>query len=436
MKNPCKRVGAVALALAMSVGLAACGGDAKQGGAGDQKAFTYWSMWQEKEPQAKILAQAIKDYEAKTGVTVNVEWQGREVLTKVTPLLASGTDLPDLVDQSFDQLAPVLGRADKAAELGDLLDEKVGDTDQTLKDAGAGNFSDVATLNDKQILLPYAANANVLWTDAAAHPELVEQAPETLDALQQYLVGQKAKGEVPVMIDGAYPYARLIWMMNVLRVHLGGADKLVELAGDKEGAGWDAPEVLAAAQYIEAMHAKGLFADDAFGTKWPYQQEKFAGGEGTVLAMGSWLPAEIAKSLKDGAKLQAVPFPGKTAGDAGDIETSVFGFAVPKDAENVDAAKAFAAFFLQPKYQEQLVKDAGTLPVLSEVAGPEGQDLLAKGLKDGNIAPVHGNIDALYPGWMEPMKEQTLELMTGKVDAKGFVANMKKAQVDYWKQNG
>ncbi|RRD45951.1 ABC transporter substrate-binding protein [Tessaracoccus sp. OH4464_COT-324] len=435
MKLSIKRLGALCAALGMTLGLVACGGETESGGEAAGQ-VVYWSMWQEDEPQAKVVQQAATDFEAKGSTKVKIEWQGRDVLTKVTPLLASGTDLPDLVDQSFDQLAPVLGRAGKATDLADVLAEKAEGGTATLKDAGLGNFVSVSTHDGKQIMLPYAANANVLWYDATAHPELETSAPDSLAKLNEYLMKRKAEDEAPVVIDGAYPYARLIWTMNVLRSHLGSSDRLAELAKDPTGAAWDAPEVLAAAEYIAKMHEQGLFPADSFGTKWPYQQEAFAQGKGTVIAMGSWLPKEVEKSLASGVKLKALPFPAKEAGKPSDVETSVFGFAIPTDAKNVAGAKAFAAFFLQPKYQQQLVADAGTLPVLSEVAGPEGQEALAKQLKQGHVAPVHGNIDALFPGWMQPIKDQTLALMTGEISAKQFVANAKQAQVTYWEQHG
>src|SRR5699024_7853178 len=60
---------------AAAMTLAACSGP----GSGDEPSeeFTYWSMWKEGEPQQKVMAQAIEDFEAETGITVDVQWQGR-----------------------------------------------------------------------------------------------------------------------------------------------------------------------------------------------------------------------------------------------------------------------------------------------------------------------------------------------------------------------
>lgn len=62
-----------------------------------QRSFTFWSMWNEGEPQQQVLARAIKDFEAEYGVKVDVRWAGREVLSTVRPRLLAGENI-DLVD--------------------------------------------------------------------------------------------------------------------------------------------------------------------------------------------------------------------------------------------------------------------------------------------------------------------------------------------------
>src|SRR5699024_11944437 len=61
---------------AAAMTMAACSGP----GSGDDPSeeFTYWSMWKEGEPQQKVMAQAIEDFEAETGITVDVQWRSEE----------------------------------------------------------------------------------------------------------------------------------------------------------------------------------------------------------------------------------------------------------------------------------------------------------------------------------------------------------------------
>ena len=68
------------------------------GGSGGGKSggsFSYWSMWRQDEPQAKVIQAAISQFTADTGVKVNVEWTGRDVAKKIGPAMAAGK-APDM----------------------------------------------------------------------------------------------------------------------------------------------------------------------------------------------------------------------------------------------------------------------------------------------------------------------------------------------------
>ena len=112
------------VATAMILGLAGCVGGSESGefslptAAGyfktacpkaavkpTQKQLTYWSMWTKDEPQGKVLQYVINCFQKQTGVKVDVQWLGREVLTQnVAPAL--NTDkVPDLIDQDVTKMA-------------------------------------------------------------------------------------------------------------------------------------------------------------------------------------------------------------------------------------------------------------------------------------------------------------------------------------------
>ena len=82
------------------------GGGASQP-AGDKGTFTYWSMWKEGEPMQKVVAEAVKDFEAETDIKVDVQWQGRDNIQRTVPTLSTQTG-PDLVDSSFVKIFPAL----------------------------------------------------------------------------------------------------------------------------------------------------------------------------------------------------------------------------------------------------------------------------------------------------------------------------------------
>src|SRR5690625_4027849 len=122
-----------------ALALAGCSG----GEGGDGGAVTYWSQWEQGEPQAEILQEAIDDFTAETGTEVEVEWQGRQTMQEVQPLLRSG-DVPDVVDASSNDIRATLVRAEQARDLSDLFGAQVPGEDATVEDA-LGDYDELIT---------------------------------------------------------------------------------------------------------------------------------------------------------------------------------------------------------------------------------------------------------------------------------------------------
>ena len=74
--------------------------------ADDPVEITYWSMWNEGEPQANVIAEAAEAYEAETGVHVNIEWKGRDINTLLSAALEAGEDF-DLFDDDYNRIGQV-----------------------------------------------------------------------------------------------------------------------------------------------------------------------------------------------------------------------------------------------------------------------------------------------------------------------------------------
>ncbi|MFH8385088.1 hypothetical protein ACH4E7_29800 [Kitasatospora sp. NPDC018058] len=96
-----RRVLGAATAVALALGVSACGGSG--GGGKASGSFTYWSMWRADEPQAKVLKTAIDDFTAATGAKVDVTWAGRDIAKKIGPAIAAN-QAPDLWDESDDKV--------------------------------------------------------------------------------------------------------------------------------------------------------------------------------------------------------------------------------------------------------------------------------------------------------------------------------------------
>lgn len=429
-----RRAAVLAASLPLVLLASACGSDGGSGEGGLGGEMTYWSMWQEDEPQAKVLKQAVKDFEAKTGTEVEVEWQGREVTQKLAPLLRSG-EVPDLVDQAVGPISATLGTTGQATDLASVYDEKIPGGRGTVGDSGVGRYQDLATVNDTTVMVPYQALAYGLWFDAATHPELTDDPPKTLGDLSAYFAQRDAEGEKPVAIDGDYGFARALWLNTVIMRHI-GAENFSELVEDETGEGWNDPKVREAVEYVGGLAEKDSFLEGSFGTKWPAQQERFAKGEGDVLFMGSWFPQEVSGSAGEDFEFSGFTLPEGPAGEP-PVQTDVIGFAVPEAAANVEAAEAFIAFTLQEKYQKRLADEAGVIPVRGDVDASPALTPLADALKEREPVALFDGVPSAHPTYLaEVLNPASLGLMTGKTGAEDFLKKIRAAQVEYWKKNG
>ena len=68
-----------------------------------EQSIVYWSMWEENEPQADVIKEAAEDYEAATGISVEIEWKGREIQSLIEPALDAGEQI-DLFDDDYQRM--------------------------------------------------------------------------------------------------------------------------------------------------------------------------------------------------------------------------------------------------------------------------------------------------------------------------------------------
>ena len=68
--------------------------------------LTYWSMWNNTEPQGQVLQEAADAFSEQTGATINIEWKGRDIKTIVMAALESGEKI-DLFEDSDSNMATV-----------------------------------------------------------------------------------------------------------------------------------------------------------------------------------------------------------------------------------------------------------------------------------------------------------------------------------------
>lgn len=420
---------AMVILAAVAVTASACGiegtKNSKVGAPEPGETITYWSMWEENEPQATVIKEAITAFTKETAIQVKVEWQGRKVLQKLTPALRSG-DVPDLVDQDGNSVRGAMVANGQHHDLSAVMSAQVPGEGKTVAEVGPGRYRDLITDSaGKPFLVPYEALGYGIFYNGAKHPELAAASPATWDDFIAMLDSRKAK----VALDGDIGSYAALWTVHALGAEL-GPGKVRELAADKTGGAWSGPQVRPALERIEKLAKGGYFAPGSFGSKFPAMQEKWAAGQADFLLMGSWAPSETQKSAPQDFQYRALPFPGMSA-----VQAAVIGFAVPKRAAHPAAAERFIASFMKKERMQGLATVALNITTRPDIPAPEQLADIARQLTNKPVTPFYEGLDTLGTYPIEVFEPVHTEFLSGKITAAEFVTRLGEKQAEFWKKN-
>lgn len=436
MSNVARKIIPGLLAGAM-VALTACGGGGEAPGAESAdkpQSISYWSYWKDGEPQQKVIAQAIADWEKETGIKVEVQWQGRSVTQKLTPALNTNK-VPDLVDSSFSKLAPILAETKQAAPLDEAYATKLEDG-KSAGDIIPAKFQEYEGLmvDGKPWMVPYQITTEAVWYNAAKHPELKSAPPKTWDEFMKTLADLKSSGMAPLAQDGDIGGYNGMWFVSgYVREH--GPGSFMKLVEDKTGEAWKSEDAKTIAQRIEKLVADGSFLDGYNASKFPAQQQAWASDKAALLLNGSWIPTETSTYVAKGFEFGAFPLPSEQQ-DKKYTRADFSGFAVPAKAKNAKWGANFATFLLKKKYQDALGSEAKILPIRDDSTVVPELQILKDEIASAD-AVYQQNDGVTLPGYTEKVFWPVLsELVLGNIKSDEFVNRMAEAQASYWKDQG
>ena len=417
----------VAIAAVAAIGVSACG--TKETGAKKQAhpTITYWSSWKSTEPQAQIFAQGIADYEKATGVTVDVQWMGRDYPNKVTSAGAVGK-APDVYDDASDHIGEFRAH-NLVTDLSGVLKlpvpgegDKLGDVMPQLALKASSDASGLA-------MIPYTVITSGIWFDAVTHPDWVAHPPATFDDLLAAAQKIKASGHPPFAQDGSVNGYNVLWLYWLLMRH-GGPGTMAALG--KSPAGWDNPAVLAAAQDVERLVKAGLFEPDYMATKYPAAQNQWANRAEDMNINGTWLNSETAPNQAEGFQARMFLFP-SVPGGTDSVEVGTLGWSINPKSPNLSTAESFLAFMAQKQYMNQISTKALNIPARSDVPAPPTLLSAQKAITSAtSFQPTDDAAPSLYSGWWNdvflPLDDR---LFAGKITARQFVSTGKSQTASY-----
>lgn len=417
------------------------GGDtkppAKKGGK-----FTYWSMWKQGEDQQKVIADEIEKFTASTGISVDVQWSGREVLTQVIPRLNAGNP-PDLIDNGSTDFAGKIGLQNMmdltdlyAMNIPDEAGKKVSDVIPESLMANMKNES------GEPFIVPYEIIGSTLFYNAKVTPDL-KNPPKTFDDFIKVLDKLKSGGRTPLALDGDILDYCGYWVeWPVLRV--GGPGTIVQSAQDPTGKKFLESAWMEGTDATGQLIANGYFPKGFRGTKFPTQQAAWADqtSKTDMVLMGTWLPSEATGSLQksggDPASIEFASFPFPSVGDnKGDglVEAQPVGFGIPAKARNADAAKQFVAWFMNKNRVGRIASEAKNLTPRTDVQPPAELAGYFDEFKNAKTTVLFTDgTPAAEPKWMTDVWQPTLgEFFDGKLNAAQFRQALSTKTITYHK---
>ncbi len=347
-----------------------------KGGSNLSDTIVYWSMWQETEPQAYILKNAIARFEdANPDCKVKVEWSGRGIKELILPALEVGTQI-DIFDTDPNNLYSA--DPSKLLNLDDFFVSNSAQGTTTVKDSlleGLVNFDEElgkAVGLSGYHTVPYSPYV-VSWFYNKEHfaKAGIDKVPTTWEELDSACEKLVAAGYTPITIDDAY--LDLIFAHYLQRAV--GSEKTIALADNKNANAkelWNDPLVLQMLKDMESFAAKGYFSKYIDTNIYPAGQAEFALGNASMTINGSWFPAEVANIAEDDFQWGQFAYPTVSGSNVPITENTIGGqsFMVSANTKNKEAVYELLRYFISNETQQEFLEN-GLVPCTNDIQWPE-----------------------------------------------------------------
>ncbi len=386
-----KKVLSVLLATAMVATLAAGCGNKNEGGSesgadgGDKKydgvELTYWSMWQNTEPQGKVLQEAVEAWSEETGATVNIEWKGRDIKNILGAALEAEEEF-DLYEDDYSRISK--NWIEWTADLTDLA-EAAGYADNSY-----AVFNDQAT--EWAGYLPCVTEqpqVGGIFYNQDLFDEAGVEAPTTWDEFLDVCKALKDKGIQPMALDSAY--ASFFFGYHLSRYI--GEDATADLAVN---GGWsDNAGVAAAADSMIEFIKAGYLADGA-PDDFPNSQNKMGLSEDVAMVVcANYVTSEVNNNTGKELNWNLFNYPSVDGAAEGVDQTAAYAgansIAITKYSENQEAAFDLATYITSGDFDQKMADTAGQIPADPANTAPASQNGTVEVLK-ATTSPLAWNM--------------------------------------------
>ena len=326
--------------------------------------------------------QAAKEFQDKNpGVKATVDGDPR-AWEKLRPRLLSG-DPPDLMFPGWGMDHWQLADQGQIFAIDDALDSPAAEGGGKWRDTFEPVLLKMGQLNNKQYVLPYYFNVQGWWYDPGVFAKHGWTPPQDFDELLALCDKIKAAGIAPITFQGKYPYYMLEGMLLPWAVSVGGIDAVNDAQNLVPGA-WKSPAILQAATMLKQLNDKGDFLQGSVGLSHTESQTQFVMGKAAMIPCGTWLDAEMRKTMPPGASMRFF-LPPVVKGGKGDptaLLISIEPWMFPTGAKNPNGAVALFKYMTSLTKAKQFVTEKGTLMAIKGSDDVKLPDTLVEPAKD------------------------------------------------------
>lgn len=396
--------------------------------------ITYWSMWNPGEPQQVVLQQEINAFQkAYPDIHVQVEWDGRQVLTKVEHAILAGHP-PDLTDQSGGEVAGALVTKGLATPVTAFLHANVWHGKTPLMNAFLGSTINQYKYKGQYYFLPYEFITGGIWYNTVLFKKDHIGIPTTWPELLSMAGKFKKLGIAPFALDGNTTSYDAYWY-NWLVARLVGPSALLQAASDPTGKAWSNPGLLQAANMEETLIKDGYFEPGYAGSIWPAAQVGWAQGRSAAILLFDWITSETQKYAGPNFHYAMFPFPQAGKGKATDVPSYLIGFVIPKHAPNLSATKTFLSYLLTAQHLKGIATSALNFTDLKGDPTPSTLTSIEPVLRHAtSFYDPHGGIYAYAAAWTSTVYFPTnAKFVYGQLTPKQFIASLRQQTVNFLK---
>jgi raffinose/stachyose/melibiose transport system substrate-binding protein len=360
-------------------------------------------------------------------VTIKRVARSFEDLNKTLKLAVSGPNAPDVVEANqgrpvmgtlvkggllrpLDPYAKVFGWQDRYSSL--LLDLNKFSPDG--EQFGSGNLYGLSQMGEI---------VGVFY-----NKDKVSEPPKTLDEFEQSLKEAKQEGDIPIQFGNLDAWPGIHEYETVL-AQTADKNQVRDFVFAREGASFDNPEFLAAAEKLRQWADDGYLTPDFNGTGYDPAWQRFAQGKGRYLIAGTWLVADLQKRMGD--KVGFMLMPGTEEGaDPVALGGESLPFAITAKSEHPDVAAAYIDFLTNADAAKVLA-DTGNLPAMpvDESAIPSGlpSEVFTEWRRLNDADGIIPYLDYTTPTFFDDISSAIQELLGGKQDPQEFTAGVEEA---------